>query len=89
MVSFKEAAKTLFFSGPATKRGGGGIGLAAKKKVLFRSLKKNVHLKKVATKLEPVNEKKTFFAASQTNSYLYSSYRQTLHMISLWVFIFY
>ena len=37
----REAAKSNFFSGPATKREGGGKGLATEKKDFFSSSKKN------------------------------------------------
>ena len=45
----KRPQKTAFFSGPATKRGGGGKGLATKKKELFLKLEKKPP-KNVATK---------------------------------------
>ena len=38
IVPLGEAVKKFFFSGPATKRGGGGKGLATKKKYLFLKL---------------------------------------------------
>ena len=44
--------KMYFFSGPATKRGEGGKGLATKKKYLFLKLDKKIPTNVVATKFE-------------------------------------